>query len=125
MSKLIKDKVFRKGVFSGFAIFLAVQIISYLVYLISSIINFQSGISIHVFWDIGFPFSMYYGMFSIFQGSFAFVAFLGNMIVGIIFSFINGLIFKFVWSNISARKLQCRSEPSAANGRFKFSILVF
>lgn len=106
MSKLLKNKVFRKGVFSGFVIFLLLQVISYLVYFISSIISFQSGVSTHGFWDIGFPFSMYYGMFSIFHGSFVFISFLGNIIFGIVFSFVFGLIFKFISSKISARNLK-------------------
>lgn len=98
MSKFAANKTFKSGFNLGIILFLFAQVFSFLIYFISTItrtLKTPSGISIHSFWDIGFPFSMYSGMYDIFHGEINFNGILGNILVGTIFSIIVGLIFKF------------------------------
>ncbi|HSK73785.1 MAG TPA: hypothetical protein VK892_18955 [Pyrinomonadaceae bacterium] len=109
MSKFLRNKTFRGGFTLGIILFLLAQVISFFIYFISTlklIFNTPPNISIHGFWDIGFPFSMYYGMFSFFHGKVNFEGLIGNILVATVFSFILGLIFKFVWLKSESQKLK-------------------
>ena len=65
MSDFLKNKTFKNGFVLGTVFFLLVQVISFLFYFVSTtllMLKTPAHISIHVFWGIGFPFWMYYGM---------------------------------------------------------------
>ena len=71
MNKLY-DEPFKVGCKLGLTIFLFAQIIPFLIISIWLIILralAAPGISLCVFWDIGFPFTMYYGMYVFFHGN--------------------------------------------------------
>lgn len=106
MSNTQKNKGFKYGFKVGIILSLFAQSISFLSYFLS-LFNFGSrpGIVIHQFWDIGFPFSMYYGMYDLFHGDLNFRGIVGNILIAIIFSIAVGLIFKFSWSKISSRRV--------------------
>lgn len=107
MNNSVENKGFRRGFETGIILSLFVQLFSFLNYLFFSI-NFEnhSGAFIHSFWDIGFPFSMYYGMYDIFHGDLNFTGLVGDIAAAIIFSFISGLVFKFVRSEFTSRRLK-------------------
>lgn len=56
--------------------------------------EFGTSSFVHRFWDFGFPFSMFSGMYAVFSGDGNFLAFIFNIIFAIIFSLLLGLIFK-------------------------------
>lgn len=101
MSKLFKNKPFKYGFILGIVLSLIIQLFTYVDYLVSrERLIHLSGINIDVIWYWGLPFPIFYG------GDFILRGLIGNILVAIIFSFIIGLIFKFVWSKISVRRLR-------------------
>lgn len=109
MSKLPENKGFKYGFKIGIILFLLAQLISFLNYIFSVFrINTPPGVSVHGFWDIGFPFSMYYGMYDVFHGDLNFTGLIGNILIAIIFSVAVGLIFKFVQSKNSPRRVKLK-----------------
>ncbi|HEX8369634.1 MAG TPA: hypothetical protein VF604_13905 [Pyrinomonadaceae bacterium] len=109
MNNSVENKGFKRGFKTGIILSLFAQLFSFLNYLFS-LINSENhpGVVVHGFWGIGFPFSMYYGMYDIFHGDLNFTGLVGNIAVAIIFSFILGLIFKFVWSKSASRHLNLK-----------------
>lgn len=97
--KISEMKAFYLGVILVFIASLFVQIISYADYVISKS-NFKSppGLHMSIIWSWGVPFPIVYG------GSFNLAALIVDILITLIFSLIVGLVFKFVWSKISARK---------------------
>ena len=100
MSKLLQNKAFMIGFASGIFSSIIIQLTAYAHYVISKN-NFTnpSGMNIDMVWRWGIPFPIFYGE------SFNAGGLIGNTLVAIVFSFILGLIFKFVWSKISQNKL--------------------
>lgn len=97
MDKFLKNKTFKEGVSVGGILFLLAQAVSLFSYFISTLVlmlKTPPGISFHGFWDIGFPFSMYYGMYDIFHGDINFKGLAGNILFAIIFSLTVGVVFK-------------------------------
>lgn len=108
MSNFLKNKTFKSGFSLGIILFLFAQVISFFTQVVLTIIrdyNKPPEISFHGFWDIGFPFSMYYGMFDFAHGDFDLKGLLGNLIFGIGLCFLLGLIFKF-WIKGQPQKLK-------------------
>ena len=108
MSNFLKNKTFKSGFSLGIVLFLFAQVISFFTQVVLTIIrdyNKPSEISFHGFWEIGFPFSMYYWMFDFFRGEVSFKGLLGNLIFGIGLCFLLGLIFKF-WTKDQPQKLR-------------------
>lgn len=106
MSKVFQNRAFKYGMILGLSISLLAQLI-YLIHIFLVIgFNSQPEISVHYFWEIGFPFPMFYGWYGFLNGHFSLAAFIGNTLLAIIFSLVVGSIFKFVWSKISL----CRTE---------------
>lgn len=101
MNRFLKNKAFKYGVILGFTLSLLIQIFTYIHYVISKN-NFRNPpeMNIDMIWRWGIPFSIVIG------GTFNLGGLIGNILVTIIFSYILGLIFKFVWSKISARELR-------------------
>ncbi len=104
-----EKKAFRYGFLSGILLSLIVQIATYAVYAYTLYIDRHTppshGIYIHSFRYFGFPFPIFNASDYSPVGSFDPVGIIGNILVTLIFSFILGLIFKFIWSKITARKL--------------------
>lgn len=101
INDLKKNKGFMYGFSFGISISLLIQIISFIIYFVSKT-NFRNppGMSIDMIWWFGLPFPIYYG------GKFVWGGTVANILTAIIFSLIIGLIWKFVWARISARKLK-------------------
>lgn len=98
MIKLLGNKTFKGGFVLGIVLFLLAQVISFLFYFVSTLIlmfKTPAGISVHTFWNIGFPFSMYYGMYDFFHGDIDFRGLVGNALFGMFLSFLIGWIFKY------------------------------
>lgn len=98
--KFFKNTAFNIGFVLGIVMFLFLQYYDHLrnvwweekLYQLS-----KEGLSIDIIWSWGLPFPMYY------WGQIFLIGIIGNIVVAIIFSFILGLIFKFVWSKIAAQ----------------------
>lgn len=109
MINFLKNKTFKSGFALGIIFFLLAQVISFLFYVVSTtwlMLKTPAHISVHRFWDIGFPFSMYYGMYDFAHGDFDFKGLLGNLLFALIFSLTVGLVFKFVLGKLTAKELK-------------------
>lgn len=108
MSSFLTNKTFKSGFVLGILLSFLVQIISFLKYVVSMIwlaFTTPSNISVHPMWEIGFPFSMYYWMFSFSNGNVDFYGLAGNTAFGLVLSLLIGLIFKF-WSKNQPQRLK-------------------
>lgn len=98
---LLKNTAFKVGAITGFILFLLIQIYSYIdLKLTQEELTHLSGINLHIIPMWGFPLPNYYGK------EFVIFGIVGNIIMALVFSFIVGLISKFVWSKIAARKIK-------------------
>ena len=106
MSKFIGNNSFKNGFTLGVILILLAQITGFLKYFFLTVwlmATTPAEISFHAAWDIGFPFSMYYGNYSFFQGHIEPYGLAKNLLVGLGLSFIIGLIFKF-WIKDKSQK---------------------
>ena len=97
MNELFKDNAFNIGFWSGISLFV---VFNFLSYVIAHKPN-NSGVNlVHGIDEIGFPFTLYIegGEFPVNQIIWA--GLIANFSVAIVFSFVIGLIFKFLWSKI-------------------------
>jgi hypothetical protein len=109
MNNSVENKGFKRGFRTGIILSLFAQLFSFLSYVFSLLgRETHPDISVHGFWDIGFPFSMYYGMYDIFHGDLSFTGLVGNIAAAIIFSFILGLIFKLIWAKSASRRINLK-----------------
>lgn len=100
LANLNKNKAFKYGFILGIAFSIFAQIYDYIRNLIlEEELTHLSGISINMIWSWGLPLPIVYG------GNFILLGLIGDILVAIIIGYILGLIFKFVWSKIVARKL--------------------
>lgn len=101
MSKFLKNRAFYCGFVLSIILFLFIQIYSYVDLVIKQekLIHI-SGIDVDIirFWD--FPLPNFYG------NNFVIFGIVGNILIALVFSFIAGSIFKFVWAKSLARKLR-------------------
>jgi hypothetical protein len=101
MSKLFCNKAFNLGFFITFGLF---GFLNYLVYIVSNNVNNNSVITFSAGgYIVGFPFVFYQviiGHPNIFDFRWLFL--IANILIAVVFSLLIGLIFKFVWSKISA-----------------------
>ncbi len=111
MKNLIKSKMFFVGFIIGAILFVALNLLS------------DSTTSYYVH-QYGFPFSFHewklgdsisqvgnlplYEYETIIVDRFIWIGFIGNIFVTVIFSFVVGLVFKFVWSKIVSRRLHLK-----------------
>jgi len=110
MSKFLDEKSFKQGLRLGFLISLLAQVIEYIYFYVVISITYKNStkISVHYFWQIGFPFPMFYGWYSFSSGHFSLLGFIGNIITAVIFSIIVGFIFKFICSKIASRRIKLK-----------------
>lgn len=106
MSKLFKERAFRYGFLLGFILFLIIHVYNF--WEIMTIVEpVSSQISIGLIYYFGFPFPIFeWNHYSPIARQFYFLGLAVNMLIALIFSIVLGLIFKFIWSKISARKLK-------------------
>ena len=97
MSKLFKDKAFLIGFFCGVILFVCLNYYT--------VMQNYDGLCFDCIFYFGFPFT------SVEHGGYVtrtiihWLGLFADFLITLIFSFILGLIFKFVWSKIAARKL--------------------
>lgn len=99
ISKLLGNKAFLVGFFTGFSLLLFYHFLGLIF-----IFGVERNSLFHEIRYLGFPFTIY-EMSDYIGGSFFLLELIWNLIFAIVFSFLIGLIFKFAWSKISARKL--------------------
>ena len=108
MNKFLDDRYFKKGLSVGFLISLLAQVIEYIYFYFVVNYTLPTHISVHYFWQIGFPFPIFYGWYGFFSGHFSLFGFIGNIIATVIFSIIVGFIFKLIWLKISSRRTELK-----------------
>lgn len=92
---------------AGFVLSLIAQAISYIYYVYSKN-NYENppSFSIFMFWSFGFPLPIFQGNTYRSIDQLNFVTLIINILITIFFCFVISLIYKFIWSKISARKLK-------------------
>lgn len=110
MKNLLKDKVFMTAFATTICLFIVLNILVYLMLLYDFYYKtnerFTSTITIHLIFNVGLPFPMYFWTDYSHEGRFIWQGIVGNIISITIFSFIIGLIVRLIWSKISASKLR-------------------
>ncbi len=96
MSEKSKIERFKKGFKLGIMLTLIFQAVTLLDFLSMATAEFGTRVFVHRFWDFGFPFSMFSGMYASFFGEANFLGFVLNIIFAIIFSLSLALIFGYV-----------------------------
>jgi hypothetical protein len=97
MNRFLVNKNFKSGFVLGIVLFLLMQAISFILHFFSTAVEIAEtpfDISRQWFWDIGFPFSTYYGMYGL-EGKINFTGLVGNIMFGVVLSVGIGLTFKF------------------------------
>ena len=99
MSKVLQSKAFILGFCSCVALFVALNYLSY--FSPANMFNCDDCII-----RVGFPFYFYEkgGFFGVNQCIWA--GLIADILIAIIFSFVIGLIFKFVWEKLTMKKLR-------------------
>ncbi len=99
MNKLFKNKAFVSGFFVGLVAFYLTNYCSYLQ-------NRPGNFCDDCGWSFGVPFRLYQevGFFSVKE--FLWFGLTADILIAITFSFIVGLILKFVWEKLTAKRLK-------------------
>jgi hypothetical protein len=110
MKDLIKNKAFRIGFAITTCLHVGLNICIYL-FLLHKFYHqederFTTTMTIHLIYNVGFPFPMYFWTDYSHDGHIIWEGIILNILSLIIFSFIIGLIFKFVWSEFTSKQLR-------------------
>ncbi|MEP6787338.1 MAG: hypothetical protein ABJB40_02825 [Acidobacteriota bacterium] len=100
MNKFFKNRAFTFGFLFGIVTFLAANALDYLRYVkqIDDLLGLQRGNSplfIDVISRIGLPLPIFYG------GQFVPLGLVLDILISVIFSFVLGILFRFIWSKLS------------------------
>src|SRR3712207_321621 len=108
MHKLISYAAFKIGFWSGIFLFVVLNLLSY-------------ELSRHKYdtlpikfadaggYEMGFPFTLYVWSFGYpFNFYFVWSGLIADILIALVFSFVLGLIFKFVWSKSASRRLNLK-----------------
>jgi hypothetical protein len=107
MNKLFQNKRFKFGFRFGMIFSFLIQIISFIIYAID-LYTFENpqGVNIDMIWSFGFPIPIFYGGFLSPNGFIWWRGIIANLLFAVIFSFVVGMLFKFVWEKFTAKKLR-------------------
>lgn len=98
MNKLLKNNSFKLGFIIGILFFIAANF--YTILPKSKVICFDC------YNTFGFPFNMHEEGTILHLNQFIWSGVVANFAVGLVFSFVLGIIFKLIWSKFTAQKLK-------------------
>ena len=104
MKKLLQDKALVCGFLVGFSMCVIINLYTIIIFgNLGTVKDNGFGFGIYT---MGFPFYWYEYITNLGTGWILYLGIVADILFALIFSFAIGLIFKFVWSKISARKLK-------------------
>ncbi len=98
MNKLIQNKMFKLGFFIGILFFICANIYT-------ALPDRKGGICFDCYETYGFPFALHESGTILHLDEFIWAGAVADISMAIVFSLILGLIFKYVWSKVSLRRM--------------------
>ena len=98
MSKITLNKIFFAGFMFGLFLFPVINYFSYL--------SFPKPYITHALHKFGFPFTVYADGGFEYTKQILWFGLIADILIALIFSFILGFVFRFIWSKITARQLK-------------------